>query len=69
MTSPQLLQQLHRLDGSSSWFPDKLSNILYGEEYKRCVGDLRSDDLVSLVDYLDKVRCRIPLPPLLVKPS
>ena len=38
---------------------DKLCNIFYGEEYKRCVGELRNDDLMSLVDYLDKVRHRI----------
>ena len=71
MTSPQFLQQLHRLDRSSeSRFHDKLSNILYGEEYKRCVGVLQNDGLVWLVDYLDKVRCYVPSSPrLLPKPA
>ena len=57
MASPQLLEQLYRLDRSSSQFHDMLSSILYGEEYKRCVGDLQNGSLVWLVDYLDKVRC------------
>ena len=63
MTSPNLLQQLHHLDRSSSEFHDQLSNILYGEEYERHVADLDNDDLVSLVDYLDKVRCCVALSP------
>jgi len=58
MSSPSLpaLQRLHRLDRSSSDFQDQLSNALYGEEHKRCVSNLQGDDLVWLVDYLDKVR-------------
>ena len=63
MTSPNLLQQLHHLDRSSSEFHDQLSNILYGEEYERHMADLKSDDLVSLVDYLDKVCCCVSLSP------
>lgn len=70
MTSPQFLQQLHGLDWSSSRFHDMLSSILYGEEYKRCVGDLQNDSLVWLVDYLDKVRCCVtPSPRLYFKLS
>lgn len=58
-----VLQELNNLDRSSSKFHDRLSNVLYGEEYMRCVGDLQGDDLVWLVDYLDEVcrrfmRCR-----------
>ena len=56
------LQQLHLLDGSVSGFHDQLGNVLYGEEYRQCVPNLRGDDLMWLVDYLDKVRRRI-LPP------
>jgi len=78
MSSPSLpaLQQLNRLDRSSPDFHDQLSNALYGEEYKKCVEEykkcgeeykkcvpkLQGDDLVWLVEYLDKVRCRVALP-------
>ena len=62
MASPNLLQQFRLLDSSSPEFHDKLCNILYGEKYKRCVGELRNDDLMSLVDYLDKVCYRIAPP-------
>jgi len=60
MTSPGLLQQLHGLNRSSSMFHDQLSNILYGEEFRQHVPHLQSDGLVWLVDYLDKVRIRVP---------
>ena len=60
MTSRDPLQQLHRLDRSSSEFPDQVSNILYREEYRQCVTNLQSGDLKRFVDYLDEVRrmCR-----------
>ena len=59
MTSRNLLQQLHRLqvNGSSPGFQDRLCNILYGEGYEQSVPKLQNEDLVWLVDYLDKV-CR-----------
>jgi hypothetical protein len=50
------LQQLRRLDRSSSEFGDELNNIICGEEYQECVPNLQDDDLVWLVDYLDMVR-------------
>jgi hypothetical protein len=58
MSSPStpVLQQLHRLDTSSSGFHDQLSNVLYGKEYRQCVPKLEGDDLVWFVDYLDGVR-------------
>ena len=64
MSSPtsSALQQLYRLNRSSSEFHDQVSNILYGEEYQRCVQDLQGDDLEWVVDYLDKVRRRVALP-------
>ena len=68
-TSPAL-QQLQYLNASSSEFQDQLSNALYGEEYQRCVQDLQGDDLVWLVDYLDKVCCLVTFlypPPKLLK--
>ena len=69
MPFDSLLQQLHRLDGSSSGFQDKLCNVLYGEEYKQCMPSLQNDDLTWLVDYLDKVRCHVALPYSLLKPT
>jgi len=64
MASPShpVLQRLDGLKRSSSDFHDQLSNVLYAEEYKQYVSDLRGDDLVWLVDYLDEVRCRLALP-------
>ena len=61
MTSQNLLQQLRDLDDSSLEYHDQLVNIVYGEEYRQCVGALQGDNLVELVDYLDKVRCRVAL--------
>ena len=55
-----LLLKLHSLDRFSPGFPDKLSNVLYGEEYVQCVSSLQSDDLVQLVDYLNGVRATSP---------
>ena len=64
MSSPSLpvLEQLRRLDKSLPGFHDQLSSILYGEEYQQCVPNLQGDDLVWLVDYLDKVRRHISIP-------
>ena len=56
------LQQFRRLDGSSSGFHNQLSDVLYGQEYRQCVPNLQGDDLVWLVDYLDKVCCHTPIP-------
>jgi len=55
MSSNDPLRRLFRLDRSSSKFHDQVSNILYGEEYRQWVPNLPSEDLVGLVDYLDKV--------------
>ena len=62
MTSDDLLQQLRTLDRSSPEFHDRLSGILYGETYKRNVSRLQDNELVSLVDYLDKVSYRVTIP-------
>ena len=51
-----VLQELRHLDRSSTEFHDQLSNILYGEEYQLCASGLQDDELVWLVEYLDKVR-------------
>jgi hypothetical protein len=71
MSSPStpVLQQLHLLDTSSSGFHDQVSNVLYGEEYRQCVPIIQGDDIVWLVDYLDRVRRRTALPRSPLKPS
>jgi len=61
MSSGNPLTLLRRLDTSSSTFHDQVSNILSGEEYKRWKPGVQGDDLVGLVDYLDKVRHRVSL--------
>ena len=61
-SNPTALQRLRRLDRSSPNFHNQLSNVLFGEEYGQSVPNLRGNDLVSLVDYLDKA-CR-PISPL-----
>ena len=63
MASQDLLQQLGRLDSSSSGFHDQLSNILYGEDYARYMPGLQGNDLAWLADFLDNVRRRVPLLP------
>ena len=60
--SVPILQQLHHLDKSSPRFHDKLTNILYLEEYRQCVAKLQGDDLLWLVNYLDKVHRYAALP-------
>ena len=62
--NPLVLQQLDRLDRSSPEFQDQLYTIFRGEEYSQCVRDLQGDDLVWLVDYLDRVRRRVAFPTL-----
>ena len=71
MPSPNFpaLQRLHQLDKSSPDFHDKLCNVLYGEEYTQCVLILQGDDLVWLVDYLDKVRRYVNFPYSPLKPA
>ena len=49
------MQQLPRLNKFSPDFHDQLSNVLSSEEYEQSVPNLQGNDLVSLVDYLDKV--------------
>ena len=55
--NPPALQKLHHLSRS---FHDQLSDILYGDEYQQCVPGLQGDDLVWLVEYLDKARHYVP---------
>ena len=55
--SRPFLQQLRLLDRSLSGFHDQLTKVLYGEGYQQRVANSQGDDLVWLVDYLDRV-CR-----------
>jgi len=66
MSSPSspVLQRLCCLDRSSPDFQDQLSDVLYGQEYRQYAPSLQSNDLVWLVEYLDKVRYRVALPTL-----
>ena len=57
--SSQTLQELGRLDKSSSDFDDKLHDVLYEKEYAIHEGDFEDDDLIWLIDYLDEVRRHI----------
>jgi len=61
MSSYNPLTHLRHLDTTSPTFQDQVSNILYGEEYTRWVSDIQGEDLMELVDYLDKVGRRISL--------
>jgi len=56
MPSHNPLKQLLHLDRSSTDFHDQVSNILQGEEYNQWVPSIQGDDLVGIVNYLDKVR-------------
>jgi len=62
------LQQLYRLDGSSLEFRDQLSNVLNEEGYAQWVPNVRGDDLMWLIDHLDKVRHRISISRLPLEP-
>jgi hypothetical protein len=63
------LKQLDRLNNSLSGFHNELSNVLSWEDYKQCVPNLQNDDLVWLVEYLDRVRYRIAPPRPLLQPA
>lgn len=67
MSSHNLLRRLYRLDRYSSGFHDRLRSILYGKEFEQCAPNLQGEDLLWLIDYLDKVRHRMPLPRSLLK--
>lgn len=61
MSSHGLLEQLRRLDRSSSEFHSQVNSILYEEEYKQWVQTVQGDDLVGLVEFLDEVFCCVSL--------
>jgi len=49
------LQQLRRLDKSSPEFHNQLNSVLSSDAYQQSVQTLQGNELVSLVDYFDKV--------------
>ena len=55
MPSLNSLRQLRRPDRSSSKFHNQLKDLLCGEEYKEWMSNVDGEDLVWLIDYLDKV--------------
>ena len=57
-----VLQQLHRLNKSSSDFHDQLCKVLYAPEYVQCGQNLGGDDSVWLIDYFEEVRRHV-VPP------
>ena len=63
------LQQLRHLNRSSSKFHDQLTDVLHGEVYQQSVQNLDGNDLVSLADYLDEVRCSTSLLRSLLDPA
>ena len=62
-----VLEKFHNLDRSLTEYHNQLINILYGEEYARCVITLQGDELRWLVDHLDKVRGPIVPPRVLLQ--
>jgi len=49
------LQQLHRLETSSSQFPAQITSILDGTEYNVWIQNLQEGDLSRIVEYFDNV--------------
>ena len=52
----QPLEQLLRLNTSSSQFNDQVSVILHREEYRQWIECADGDDVTRLIDFLDTVR-------------
>ena len=65
-TSPAL-NRLYGLDKSSSKFQDELFDVLDETEFTQWVRTFQGEDLVWLIDYLDKVSpcTSFPRPPLM----
>jgi len=61
-TSRALVRQLRLLDKSSPGFYDQLTAVLHGDEDQQRAPTLQGDDLVWLVDYLDKVCYHVGFP-------
>ena len=55
-TKPNPLEQLLRLDSSSTNFSDQVSNFLHGVESKQWAKRINGADAVELVSFLEGVR-------------
>jgi len=55
MPTNYYLQTLLQLDKSPSQFPNNLRDVLGRKEFDESTPSLRTDDLVEVVEYLDKV--------------
>lgn len=61
-SSSLVLQEFIQLDRSSQDFPEKLCDLLYGEDYRQRAPGLQDEDLMWLVEYLDQVWHHTTLP-------
>ena len=55
MLTNTYLQGLLQLDKSVPQFPDQLCNVLGRGEFDKQIPTLQTDDLMEVIDYLDKV--------------
>ena len=55
MVTDNCIETLLHLDRSSSQFPDKLSDILARTDFGESIQSLETNDLLSIIEYLDKV--------------
>lgn len=55
MVAGNHLQTLLQLNSSSSEFPDRLCGVLDARDFDDYITDLGSDDLLKLIEWLDKV--------------
>ena len=55
MATNNFIETLLRLDRSSPHFPDKLSDILARREFDDSIQSLETNDLMQIIEYLDKV--------------
>jgi hypothetical protein len=62
MTPLDSLQQLHNLDRASPLFHKEISEFLRGKEYRDAVPNLKGEDLMWLVEYLDSVSLQTVFP-------
>jgi len=56
MPLPDILLQFDHLDKNSPQFQDQLTSLPHEEEFNDCIPGLRDEDVVWLVEHLDKVR-------------
>jgi hypothetical protein len=59
MPPPDILHQLGDLDQSMPEFPNHLTGLLDGQEYRDCLASLQHDDPARLTEYLDTVGSRV----------